>query len=381
MGNAVLAPVTKKESGDGAAASKGLSWGHSCMQGWRLQMEDAHFALEDLGGGGWAGTAAFGVMDGHGGCEVARFCELHLPREIARGPGSDYRNALVDAFHGIDKMLREEEHQETLRSMTPPAANGVLRIGPRRPCARPEWVGCTAVVCLVRRDVVVVANAGDSRAVLCRSGLAVPLSEDHKPNLPGERDRINKAGGCVERQQVGPIVQYRVNGNLNLSRSIGDLEYKRNQALPPSEQIIIATPDVHTYKREADDEFIIVACDGIWDVVGSQDAVDFVRDRLPRYRGLGMTLSVIMEELLDYCISPDLSTTSGLGGDNMTALLIVFDDAAAGLRPADTNRDCVPEEGSPAYHIPGSPDAFASVETRAIRPDSSCGCMQQLFQR
>ncbi|CAK0870100.1 unnamed protein product, partial [Prorocentrum cordatum] len=65
---------------------------------------------------------------------------------------------------------------------------------------------------------------------------AVPLSEDHKPNLPGERDRIRRAGGSVARSQFGSTVQHRVNGNLNLSRSIGDLEYKKNPNLQPHEQ-------------------------------------------------------------------------------------------------------------------------------------------------
>jgi len=180
------------------------------------------------------------------------------------------------------------------------------------------------VVCLVRPDALVVANAGDSRCVLSRNGQAVPLSEDHKPNLPGERERITKAGGDVLRQQVGSIVQYRVCGNLNLSRSIGDLEYKKNRMLQPCEQMISATPDVLTVRRVAGDEFILLACDGIWDVVGSQEAVDFINERLPRFLKAGKPLSGIMEELLDHCLSPDLHSTQGLGGDNMTALLVVF---------------------------------------------------------
>merc|ERR1712050_323260 len=96
-----------------------------------------------------------------------------------------------------------------------------------------DFSGCTCVVCLVREDSYIVANAGDSRAVLSRNGRAVPLSEDHKPNMPGEHDRIVRAGGHVVRMEYGPIVQYRVNGNLNLSRSIGDLNYKKHTQLAP----------------------------------------------------------------------------------------------------------------------------------------------------
>jgi len=69
-----------------------------------------------------------------------------------------------------------------------------------------------------------VANAGDSRCVLCRNGVAIELSIDHKPDLPEELNRIHRAGGSVE--------EGRVMGNLNLSRSIGDLEYKKNNSIP-----------------------------------------------------------------------------------------------------------------------------------------------------
>jgi protein phosphatase 1G len=235
-------------------------------------------------------------------------------------------------------------------------------------------MGCTAVVCLVRPDVLVVANAGDSRAVLSRRRQAVPLSEDHKPNLPTERDRIRKAGGTIERQQVGTMVQYRVNGNLNLSRSIGDLEYKKNPNLGPNEQIICSTPDVHVFKREAGDEFLIIACDGIWDVLGSQDAVDFVHERLGERMRDGRPLSGIMEDMLDHCISPDLALTNGIGGDNMTAILVVFnaDKYNSPMGEPDLGIPTgMPPLASEASFFPGAP---ATVEEGVIVPAGLCGC-------
>lgn len=340
MGQSLQTPVTTKESGDGAAENKGIFWGVSCMQGWRVQMEDAHFALPALDGPGWLGTAAFSVMDGHGGKEVAEFCSERLPAEIARGPSEDAPGALVAAFHRMDELLGSEPL-----------------------LGDPDCVGCTCVVCLVRPDALVVANCGDSRAVLSRRGGAVPLSEDHKPNLPQEHERIRRAGGSIYRQQVGPIVQFRVNGNLNLSRSIGDLQYKRNPHLKPCEQMICSTPDVHAYPRDPGDEFLIVACDGVWDVLGSQDAVDFVRERLPQYRRSGLRLSLIMEEMLDHCISPDLSLTSGLGGDNMTALLVVFNQPSGEAMAATISRPL------------GSNGAI--VEEAAIVPAGLCSCKRR----
>lgn len=92
--------------------------------------------------------------------------------------------------------------------------------------AAADNVGCTAVCVLLSDSEIVCANAGDSRAVLCRASKPVELSQDHKPNEAGERERIEAAGGRIEEIPVGARVHYRVNGNLNLSRSIGDFEYK-----------------------------------------------------------------------------------------------------------------------------------------------------------
>lgn len=95
---------------------------------------------------------------------------------------------------------------------------------------------------------------------------AVALSIDHKPTQPGERSRIEAAGGTVS--QVGGVA--RVNGNLNLSRAIGDLKYKTNERLPPEKQVITAHPDVRIFELTPEDRFFILACDGVWDVMSNQ---------------------------------------------------------------------------------------------------------------
>ncbi|CAE8661785.1 unnamed protein product, partial [Polarella glacialis] len=364
-------PVTVKESGNETATSKPLSWGYSCMQGWRYRMEDAHFALESLDDKGWADTAAFGVMDGHGGREVAFFCAQFLPSEIARGSSADVPTTLVRAFHRMDELLLQSDQQDLLRSFTGDSRDG----GSGPPLADPNRVGCTAVVCLVRPDVIIVGNAGDSRAVLSRRGLAVPLSEDHKPNLPGERERIRKAGGSIERQEFGPIVQYRVNGNLNLSRSIGDLNYKKNPSLQASEQTICSTPDVSTFLRQDEDEFLLIACDGIWEILSSQDAVDFVNARLPKHLESGQPLSWILEDLLDHCLSPDLNATSGLGGDNMTAMLVLLEKgvaAEAGRAEKQSRKE--PIGGQPIRSLNCRSGDQDGIEDQAFGAAGFCSC-------
>ncbi|XP_028121660.1 probable protein phosphatase 2C 60 isoform X2 [Camellia sinensis] len=88
-----------------------------------------------------------------------------------------------------------------------------------------------------------------------KQGFAYNLSRDHKPDLEAEKDRILKAGGFV---QYG-----RVNGSLNLARAIGDMELKQNKSLPAEKQIVTANPDVNTVELCDDDEFLVIACDGI----------------------------------------------------------------------------------------------------------------------
>merc|ERR1711933_478499 len=146
-------------------------------------MEDAHFAmatLEGLGGHDWHETSVFGVLDGHGGKEVARFCKEHLPRAIAQGPHKDTHNALISAYHRMDELLGSEgmPSGSTLRSYSDSALGTSFFGGGSTPNTSADWMGCTSVVVLVEPYVIVVANAGDSRAVLSRGQLAVPLSED-----------------------------------------------------------------------------------------------------------------------------------------------------------------------------------------------------------
>lgn len=348
MGQLLTGPITDKESGDGMSKEMGLMWGHSCMQGWRDRMEDAHLAVPSLsafvgpqqkrcGDQGWHDTAVFAVMDGHGGEHVAHFCERYLPAAIARGPSEDVRRALCDAFHRMDEMLADPANLDELNSLS----NDISPQAFNTWQANPECIGCTAVVCCVRPDSIVVANAGDSRAVLCRSGVAIDMSEDHKPNLPSERARIRRAGGEILEQRTGKHTQYRVNGNLNLSRSIGDLGYKQNFKLRPQDQMICSTPDVRHFWRQPGDEFMVLACDGVWDVLSSQEVVDYIRPQLQDflmgtdqlYDEPPVRLSSILEGLLDHCLSPDLTQTFGLGGDNMTMVLVVLRDNPPTLGP------------------------------------------------
>ena len=156
--------------------------------------------------------------------------------------------------------------------------------------------GCTAVVAVLRDNQLFVANAGDSRCVVCREGKAIEMSFDHKPEDDCERQRIEKAGGQVTRDG-------RVNNGLNLSRAIGDHSYKVNKALPLSEQMITSLPDLKTLEIDrSKDKFMVLACDGIWNFMSSQEVCDYVQERLDANYA---KLSLICEELFMHCLAPN----------------------------------------------------------------------------
>ncbi|KAF7273897.1 putative protein phosphatase CG10417 [Rhynchophorus ferrugineus] len=174
--------------------------------------------------------------------------------------------------------------------------------------------GCTAVVALLKGTELFVANAGDSRCIICRNGQAVEMSFDHKPEDEPERSRIIKAGGKVTGDG-------RVNGGLNLSRAIGDHAYKLNKDLSDKEQMITALPDIKTLTiNPTEDEFMVLACDGIWNFMTSQEVVDFVK---PRLEANPEKLSHICEEMFDHCLAPN-TMGDGTGCDNMTAIIVKF---------------------------------------------------------
>ncbi|XP_041450227.1 probable protein phosphatase CG10417 [Drosophila obscura] len=173
--------------------------------------------------------------------------------------------------------------------------------------------GCTAVVCLLHGRDLYVANAGDSRCVISRNGKTIEMSLDHKPEDDEEATRIVKAGGRV-------TLDGRVNGGLNLSRALGDHAYKTNLELPAEAQMISALPDVKKLIITPSDEFMVLACDGIWNYMSSEEVVDFVRLRL---NDENKKLSNICEELFDNCLAPN-TMGDGTGCDNMTAVIVKF---------------------------------------------------------
>jgi serine/threonine protein phosphatase PrpC len=187
----------------------------------------------------------------------------------------NYEQALTDIYVKIDKMLMtDSKTKEKLKTYKNSAGQGSMYVSQNEDIAM--GTGCTAVSAFVTPDKIFVGNSGDSRAVVgLREGSNIKglqMSEDHKPDNIEEKARIEKAGGFVE--------EGRVKGVLNLSRSLGDLEYKTNKKLKPEQQMITCVPEVRMHRITPETKFLFIACDGIWDCVTSQEGAQRMDEKL-----------------------------------------------------------------------------------------------------
>ncbi|RDD41057.1 putative protein phosphatase 2C T23F11.1 [Trichoplax sp. H2] len=285
MGQTLSEPITEKTTTISYNANYQVA--SSCMQGWRVHMEDAHTIDLNLNGGQ---DVFFGVYDGHGGARVAKYAESHVHKVIVKQPEFGRGNvteAIKKGFLEVDELMQRDDNFTD------------------------EVSGTTAVTVLIKDKKLYCGNVGDSRAIACVDGKLVPLSFDHKPNNEGESRRIIAAGGWIEFN--------RVNGSLALSRALGDFSFKGNKTKNAKEQMVTAFPDVIDHDVTNKYEFIVLACDGIWDVLSSEEVLDFVRHRISEQK----PLQQICEELLSRCLAPDCFM-GGLGCDNMTVIIVCF---------------------------------------------------------
>ncbi|KAL2095855.1 hypothetical protein ACEWY4_008003 [Coilia grayii] len=234
----------------------------AARRGEREEMQDAHVLLPDMRSvistlpSQVSRLAYFAVFDGHGGARASRFAAEHLHHNlVAKFPRGDGEN--------LDKLIKKcllDTFRQTDEDFLKKASS-----------QKPAWKdGSTATCVLVVDDTLYVANLGDSRAVLCRSehvedsgekkSVTLALSKEHNPTIYEERMRIQRAGGTVR--------EGRVLGVLEVSRSIGDGQYKRCG--------VISTPDLRRCQLTASDRFIILACDGLFKVFSPEEAVKYV---------------------------------------------------------------------------------------------------------
>jgi serine/threonine protein phosphatase PrpC len=271
--------VTNKTTESGSTLVGDIQYAASEMKGLRDTMEDCHTlctfipihgtdeCLED--------HSLFAVYDGHGGSFTSSYAgksfvrlfsersELKkyadLPKKGDKGQDDVtgiglLRKALRATFLALDDELRNLQFA-TNKSLAHKRSSGMLQpdTATNTPAMRPERSGSTIVVVLITPSHILCANAGDSRAILRKGSKVSPLSFDHKPSNVAELERIVSAGGFVRGK--------RVEGDLAVSRGLGDFSFKSEKGLPPDKQRVTVEPDFRVYPRDKD-EFIVLACDG-----------------------------------------------------------------------------------------------------------------------
>mmetsp|Transcript_3060 Transcript_3060/g.7139 ORF Transcript_3060/g.7139 Transcript_3060/m.7139 type:complete len:389 (+) Transcript_3060:258-1424(+) len=286
MGVTLSAPIRSKwlqRRGD-----KNYMVASADMQGFRVEMEDALTTALKMSTK-HPDRGFFGVYDGHGGARCSKYLET----------------AMVNAIGNLDDPTKEDVIKKTCKAVD---AEFLKREQERED-------GSTAVFCIVTpqegKDTfeIITANIGDSRALLIRAdGKVEPLTEDHKPNNEEEMDRITRAGGSVS--------SCRVDGQLALSRAIGDWNYKDNPDLRPEDQKVIPIPDI-TKVTASKGDTLLICCDGLFEQMSNEEVGGYV------YKQLEETKYADPAEVLKGLL--DLSLEKG-SKDNMSAMTVCFRD-------------------------------------------------------
>eukprot|EP01102_Stenamoeba_stenopodia_P021981 TRINITY_DN89_c0_g1_i2.p1 TRINITY_DN89_c0_g1~~TRINITY_DN89_c0_g1_i2.p1 ORF type:complete len:450 (-),score=95.97 TRINITY_DN89_c0_g1_i2:118-1467(-) len=275
------------------ALKSNVESGVYCTIGKRPRMEDVHVVYDNFREvvpdllKDDQDYSFYAVYDGHGGREAAEKVEKHLHRCIVEDPAfaeGKVEEATRNGYFKADSIMLEEAKVEGWTS------------------------GAVVVTSLLKGNTLYIANAGDSEIILGRKMLnknahrAIVLSYKHRPTNADEKSRIEAEGGYV--------FHGRLYGTLAVSRALGDFEFKK----PKSDgNFVSVEPALKTLTLKPVDEFVILACDGLWDKVGYQDAVNLVASK----RAEGMTAAQIAQELVAEAVRRDSM-------DNVSAVVVFF---------------------------------------------------------
>jgi protein phosphatase 1G len=218
MGEFLSKPIRDKVSEDGECNT--LRYSSCGMQGWRKRMEDSHISDININN---SSTCVFGVFDGHGGKEVAQWIKKKFTDELVKNKNfksGNYQKALFENFLRMDNLMQEPEGKKELKEEAKKAKLEDEKINKgneknkqevfkslfdpkaQEDCDVAMYTGCTATVCMIDDKKAYFANAGDSRIIICKGGVAYAMTVDHKPDLDDERTRIYKADGWVADGRV-----------------------------------------------------------------------------------------------------------------------------------------------------------------------------------
>ena len=268
-------------------------------RGKRPNQEDAVTVIMDLSDLGSAlerpylyqKFAFFGIYDGHSGGACSKLLQHKLHLKFAQSEifFSDQSKAATDSCISVDEEICAELKDKDDES------------------------GSTALFLIIdgRSKKFTVSNVGDSRCVLSRGGTAIDLSKDHRLSRADEKERIKRVGGVVKNN--------RFNGVLAVSRSFGDVAHKPGNKSESSVGPLNAMPEIRTEAITDRDEFVLLATDGLWDIMDSQNAVNFLRLALNRHHKVKQAVKDLVREAIK------------LGSvDNVSAVVVVFNKSGDG---------------------------------------------------
>ncbi|ODQ80419.1 hypothetical protein BABINDRAFT_166751 [Babjeviella inositovora NRRL Y-12698] len=301
--------------------SASLTTSIGSMQGYRVTMEDAHCLAHDASIHPDFEISIFGVFDGHGGKKSAKYVSEVLPCLLMKRLLARFHNLLEgtsgDLLERLGKIEAQIDYLKFLRDCFFKVDSALLEQNFNS--------GSTAVVALLVNRRLVVANVGDSRCYVSVNGIAKSLSYDHKPNNVGELMRIHRSGGFVAMN--------RVNGVLALSRAFGDFGFKAGLMsvpgpngkrhavvrIPPEETPVTCEPEVIVHTLGRLDEFLVLACDGIWDCYKNQTLNNEIRDWILKGKSLQEICQIVLDNSLGMA-----NNVTGIGYDNMTIMLVAL---------------------------------------------------------
>ena len=294
------------------------TYGAASEQGRRPTMEDVHHVVRDVYPSGEK-VSLFFVCDGHSGKHVADLVAVLLPQVLQECECqrllSDPATILRDCFVAVDRAVF------------------------RKVRGRDGGATCTAAV--LSGATLWIANLGDSRAVACEGGSAIQLSRDHKPFDTSEAHRVESCGGFIAFGRVG--------GCLAITRAFGDFELKGGDRVLKDVNIPVSnTPEISKFTMTSNTEFVIIACDGVWDVLSSQEAVTIVRRDISK--GVNMAAATLVRAAIEKGSC-----------DNVTVLI-------ANFATSSSHHSSPYHNTSPATHHHSSPYTHQKPAT-AINPN------------
>lgn len=256
------------------------------LKGLRNQNEDAHEIIINYDGKNCNinNVNFYAIFDGHGGKSVSTFVKDNLPKfftdkKVLYPLKKAY---VINVYDHLQKLLKD--HRYALYS----GSTGLVVIQFKK---GPD-------------DYLNVINNGDSRCVICRDNFAMPLTKDHKPSWPEEHHRITQLGGEIKFDGM----DWRIK-DLSVSRAFGDVD---------AQPFVTHRPEIFRYKLDKADKFLVLACDGLWDVLSNSDVVNFVllscydgqtKERINQKQN-------IAKKLADYAINK--------GSTDNVSVLVVF---------------------------------------------------------